>query len=53
MPNGKKGNFTAELSWEAGFKVKVEKLSFSVNGSVKVSGQQMRLLLETRRLDRL
>ena len=53
MPDGKKGNFTAELSWEAGFKVEAEKLPFSVNGSVKVSGQQQRLLQESRKLERL
>lgn len=46
MPNGKKGNFTAELSWEPGFKIEAEKLSFSVDGRINVSGQQRQLLLE-------
>jgi len=53
VPDGKKGKFTAELSWQPGFKIEAEKLSFSVNGNINVSGQQRQLLLESRRLDRL
>lgn len=53
MPDGKKGNFTAELSWEPAFKVEAKKLSFSVNGSVKVSGQQRQQLQQSPKLERL